>query len=262
MAITPRSHRMLLAGAVALFALAGIALVVAVDVGGGDSATDEEGPGFEPRPGQLPTATATPPVTDPTAPPTTAPLTPEAISPVREAALRAALRYFNASDDPAICKADPPRKRACINHDTTEKDSPARGVAVFGLAFADGGGALVVFGRDEAGGWQFWFGTQQSVYHALSMPAEMRVCADGQGANVRMAPNLAAESLGTLKDGSVLTAMQFLLTEPGWSSPQPLRAGNGWYQVTGEINGFIRADLLSVTSQPGCKLRVPTATGL
>jgi hypothetical protein len=255
MTTTFRSHRMLVAAVVALLALAGVALALAFTSCGDDSSSGEEGPGFEPKPGQLPTATGSVVQTDSTTPPTTAPATVEPASLVAQAALKAALRYFNATDDPTVCKGEPPRKQACLFHDVSEKDSPERGVAAFGLGFADGGGALVVFGRDETGGWQFWFGTQQSVYHALSMPAEMRVCADGQGANVRTAPDVSAKSLGTIKDGSIVTATQFVLTDPGSNSPQPGKNGNGWYQVTGEINGFIRADLLSVATQPDCKLR-------
>lgn len=258
MTITFRFRRLLLGSIVALLALAGVALALASTSCGDDSSTGS--PGFAPSPGRLPTATGTVGQTDPTASPPTAPATADPAS-VAQAALQAALRNFNATDDPAICKADPPRKQACLFHDVTEEDSPERGVAVFGLGFADGGGALVVFGRDESGGWQFWFGTQQGVYHALRLPAEMRVCADGQGANVRMAPNVSAKSLGMLKDGAIVTSTQFVLTEPGSNSPQPAKNGNGWYQVTGDIDGFVRADLLSVTALPDCKLRDALVTG-
>lgn len=215
---------------------------------GGDSSA---GPDTNDRKG-TPETTAT---TAPGSETTTAPVTKTAASPVEAAALKAALGQFNATDDAVACKMSPPRPQNCLFHDVTEKDSPERGIAVFGLGFRDGGGALIVFGRDEAGGWQFWFGTQQSVYHALALPAQMRICADGSAANVRMAPDMSAKSLGTLKEGTLVTAEQFVLTQPGAYSADSATGGMGWYQVSGELTGFIRADLLSVATLPDCSVR-------
>jgi hypothetical protein len=256
---TPKSRRRyVLAGLLALLfgVTAAATLFAAGAMGlGGDShdvRSDPEGPGFEFHatvtttfpPVETPAATQTPKSEFPPAPPS-------AVS----AAMDAALRYFNATNDPAVCNLDPPRKQDCIFRLANIQDSPERGVAAFSLGFAEFGGAEVVFGRDQAGGWQFWFGTQQQIYHALKMPAEMRVCADGQGANVRVAPDVSAKSAGLLKENAIVTAQQFVLTQPGARPGEKGPSGNGWYEVTGAFNGFVRADLLSVASLPDCSLR-------
>ena len=171
----------------------------------------------------------------------------------RLAATNAARSFFHATMDPDICGKEAPRVQDCLYHGPSDADSPDRGVASFGLGYAQGEGAQVVFGRDGAGAWQFWFGTQQGTYHALQLPAEMRICADGQGANVRQQPDIASPSMGVLKDNAVVTAEQFVLTQAAHIGDGP--NGNGWYEVTGEVSGFIRADLVSVTSLPDCSLR-------
>ena len=211
------------------------------------------------------TYAASPPPTNPAtqAPPspetaTTATASPSATpwvvaDPVVDAATLAATRFFAATTDPAICAQQPPRTQACLARLPENPDSPEHGIVTFEVGFIDGGGAMVVFGRDEAGGWQFWFGTQQQTYQPLRLPAEARICAGGEGANVRQAPDVSAMSLGVLKDGTMLTAEDFVLTQPGSNAPgSPL--GNGWYRVTGALNGFIRADLLSDAGTSGCGL--------
>lgn len=112
---------------------------------------------------------------------------------------------------------------------------------------------MVVFGLKPDGAWDYWFGTQQGTYHALKLPAEMRVCASGEGVNVREQPDAGSPAVGQLSDGATVTAERFVLTEPGKIQPS-LVSGNGWYQVSGSLSGYIRADFLSVTSLPDCSL--------
>ncbi len=84
----------------------------------------------------------------------------------------------------------------------------------------------------------------------------MRVCADGQGVNVRQAADEKAPSAGLLKDGTIVTADNFVLTQPGTGSfAKPGPAGNGWYGISAPTAGFVRADFLSVVSLPDCQLR-------
>jgi hypothetical protein len=135
-----------------------------------------------------------------------------------------------------------------------EEATPDRGVAAFEEASPEGGGALVVFGAEANGAWGFWFGTQQAVYHALKLPAEMRVCADGQGVNVRQQPDVTSAAVGQLAAGAVVTADRFILTDPVTAVLSPER-GNGWYAVSGSVQGYIRADFLSATTLPDCSLR-------
>jgi len=117
-----------------------------------------------------------------------------------------------------------------------------------------------VLGLKPGGDWAYWFGSQQATYHALALPAQMRVCADGQGVNVRETASETAATRGLIKDGTIVTADRFVLTQPAiYRSPGP--AGNGWYSVSGPTPGFVRADFLSVTTLPDCKLRDALETG-
>jgi hypothetical protein len=169
-----------------------------------------------------------------------------------DAAVAAAVTFFGGvlvTDGPTCQKQTKP----CVIHGV-DPDSPDRGITAMELADPQGGAAMVVFGRQADDSWSFWFGTQQQVYHALVLPAQMRVCADGQGVNVRKAADEQAPSAGLLKDGATVTAENFVLTQPG-SFAKPGPAGNGWYSVSAPTVGFIRADLLSVLSLPDCQLR-------
>ncbi len=150
--------------------------------------------------------------------------------------------------------ADACRKqtKACILPAPGES-SPGRGIAAMEQGDPQGGGALIVFATQTDGNWGFWFATQQDVYHALRLPAEMRVCADGQGVNVRDHADETSTSLGLLKDGTVVTAETFVLTRAESLPRGP--SGNGWYSISAPQPGFIRADFLSVTRLPDCSLR-------
>jgi hypothetical protein len=152
--------------------------------------------------------------------------------------------------DVNACRA---QTKTCVTHGV-DPDSPDRGVAVMEVGAPAGGAARFVLGLKADGTWGYWFGSQQATYHALTLPAEMRVCADGQSVNVRETASETASSRGMLKDGALVTADRFMLTNPGtYGGPGP--SGNGWYSITGATPGFVRADLLSVTTQPDCKLR-------
>jgi len=96
----------------------------------------------------------------------------------------------------------------------------------------EGGGAAVFAGKTPDGGWGFWFGTQNVVYRLVDLPGDLRVCADGGPLNVRASASTTAPVVASLKEGEVVHAEQFILTEPG--DPKPGGAnGNGWYRVTG-----------------------------
>lgn len=157
------------------------------------------------------------------------------------------------------------RSTRCL--DLAAVPSPAeigRGIAVFSLAeFANDGGAigptnsplsagLVVMGLDGAGAWQFWFGAQQ-LYQRLGLPGGVRVCADGDSANVRAAPGLDAEIVTTLADFTEATAEQFVLTQAG--AFEGLVNGFGWYRISGPAEGWVYSTLLTDAMLVGCNLR-------
>jgi hypothetical protein len=178
--------------------------------------------------------------------------TPSAAASAADAAVAAAVALTGGvvvPDGPTCQKQTKP----CVLHGV-DPESPDRGVAVVEVGDPAGGAAMVVFGRQSNGAWGFWFGTQQQVYHALVLPAQMRVCADGEGVNLRQGPDTATPSISLLKDGTMVTVDSFVLTQPG-SYGKPGPTGNGWYAVSAPASGYVRADFLSVTTLPDCSLR-------
>ncbi len=49
-------------------------------------------------------------------------------------------------------------------------------------------GAMEFLGQTPGREWQFWFGTQNITYQLTVLPGDMRVCAGGDGLNVRASP--------------------------------------------------------------------------
>lgn len=172
-------------------------------------------------------------------------------TPAADAALGAALATFGGVTQPD-CTDRNPEARLCIEP-RSSPDTIAAGIATFGVASPLGmGGFIAVFGAGADGGWRFWFSTQQT-YALTFLPGAVRVCADGDGANVRAAPGFDAEVVGYLPDLFEATASAFVLTEPG--AVEPLVAGAGWYRIGGPADGWVYSTLLQNALQPGCDLR-------
>ncbi|MGE0543961.1 MAG: SH3 domain-containing protein [Dehalococcoidia bacterium] len=175
--------------------------------------------------------------------------------------LAAALRIFDGTDDPA-CHAGM-GDQVCVRPSSTPEQA-ARGIATFGVSGSGPGGAggfFGVLGRDPAGAWQFWYGTQNVSYQLLTLPGEMIVCAAG-GLNVRAGPSVEASVVGTLPDLTRVSAEQFTLTQPGTmpteSSDQVI--GDGWYRLGGPIEGWAsshyltNAEVDATTEMPPCSI--------
>lgn len=189
------------------------------------------------------TAAASPSVSataTPTPPPTTA-------TDAKTAAYNAALSIFNAVPA-ADCANNNPANKACLNWSTTPS-TPALGVAAFNVGSAQGGGALMVIGLEADGTtWGRWFGTQQALYQAVSLPTAMLVCAGGKGLNVYASASTSAAVAGTVSDGKTVQAEQFELTAPGSGSS----SGSGMYRISSPVDGWASATELSVASLGDC----------
>jgi hypothetical protein len=172
-------------------------------------------------------------------------------SPAAEAALQAAARFYNATAVGEVDECLPPAT-ICVTYGHGA-DAPDLGVAAVAVFEPEFGGAIAFFGLQGNGMWGYWFATQNDYYQATVLPAQMRVCADGQGVNVREDADTASSSLGLLRDGTLVTAESFVLTQPGTNNPGTV--GLGWYAVSGAMRGFIRSDLLSKATEPDCSLR-------
>ena len=168
-------------------------------------------------------------------------------------AFAAALRVFDGVPL-ADCMTNNPRRRACINPQSTIPVTAEGGTAAFGLRDPEGlGGALIIMGRGPWGDWDYWFGTQNISYRRFELPGAMVVCADGDGANLRAAPGLDAEILGVLADLTTVQAEGFVLAQPGTVSP--LTAGAGWYRLSVPYAGWVYSELLSDARLGDCSFR-------
>jgi hypothetical protein len=160
--------------------------------------------------------------------------------------LAAALQIFDGTDDPeCIAGAG---DTVCVRPASTPEQA-ARGIATFGVSGSGpsgAGGYFGVLGRDPAGAWQFWYGTQNVSYQLLYLPGELIVCA-ADGLNVRSGPSVEAPVVGTLPDLTRVSAEQFTLTQPGTmpteSSGQVV--GSGWYRLSSPIEGWASASYLT-----------------
>jgi hypothetical protein len=125
--------------------------------------------------------------------------------------------------------------------------SPDRGIVIVSIRNRENTeGIGVIWGRDSSCNWQRWFATQNVTYHALILPAEMRVCAGGDSVNVRSKPSVTSPSQGMLGPGSAVTAESFVFTGEVEAARHQYTGELGWYFVSGALSGYIRADLLSV----------------
>lgn len=189
------------------------------------------------------------PQTSPTPAPTSAPIS-AAATDLASASLAAALRLVDGAPE-SVCALEPLTQRICVA--PVAGSDTERGVAAFSVRAATGPGAgLLVLGRDAAGAWGYWFGGQQ-YYQPSTLPASLRICADGVGANIRAAPGIEADRLDTLPDLTLLRAEAFVLTEPG--DLDAGRAGAGWYALSAPEEGWIYSTLATSTQMEDCTLR-------
>jgi hypothetical protein len=203
--------------------------------------TQSGGAVLSPVPSDTPTAAVSPSPSASAAPSKTTSDDP------KSAAYDAALQLFNAvpAED---CSDNNPDKKACLNWSTTPS-TPARGVAAFNVGSAQGGGAMMVTGLEADGvTWGVWFGTQQALYQAVSLPADMLVCAGGNGLTVHESHSSSSDTVDTVGDGKVVRAEEFVLTAPGSSGS----TGSGWYRISSPVEGWADATDLSVASLGDC----------
>ncbi len=191
-------------------------------------------------------AAATPEVTAEPTPEVTAEPTPPASEPAVDAAIAAALEYYDAVSD-ADCETNNPQNKQCIGL-SSQPSTVQGGIAVFGVASPDGGGFVAVLGRDPAGEWKFWRAGQQD-YQLLTLPGDALVCAYGSRLNVRTAPTTDAPAVGILEDLTGVRAEEFVLTVQG-----ELQFGYGWFRLSSPLDGWSYSKYLTNASLGDCAL--------
>jgi len=179
------------------------------------------------------------------------------IAPGREPAIAAAVAAVDGIYLSPLtrdgCLANNPEKKACIELKSNES-TVDRGIAQFAGGDPEGGGFSFFMGRDASGTWQFWFGTQQQSYRLTTLPGDVLVCADGDGANVRKQPQTGAASNGLATDLTQLRVEEFVLTSPG-SFRAEGNPGLGWYRVSGDPSGWLDSRYETDASLGSCSLR-------
>jgi hypothetical protein len=125
------------------------------------------------------------------------------------------------------------------------------GIALFTVENPDGSGYIMVFGRTQAGEWQRWLDTQNS-FLLLFLPGDVRICAEGDGLNIRERPGVGGAVVTTLADDTVARVDQFILEVP--LSEDGTR-GTGWYHLTAPVEGWAHSEFLSAAAFGDCVLR-------
>ena len=113
---------------------------------------------------------------------------------------------------------------------------------------------MAFLGKTPEGKWQYWYGAQNITYQLTVLPGDMRVCAGGEGLNVRTSPSADSESLGLLAENTIVTVDRFVLTEPGSTSPTGQTVGYGWYHLTGPSEGWAYSKYVSAASLGDCSV--------
>jgi len=130
------------------------------------------------------------------------------------------------------------------------------GIAAWKVSAQGGSSYTGVLGQAADGSWKLWF-SSQDVIAQLQLPGRMRVCADGQGLNLRKAAATTADRIASIADDTLVDGDKFVLTEPG----TPTQPGNGWYHLTTNPDGWAYSQYLIDASLPSCAARAPTPAG-
>lgn len=206
--------------------------------------TARESPSTTPEPSTpVPTSAASPtPSPAPAATPT--PRDPSVEEQVQRA-LRAAGELLDVPVEPDC------REGADCVRQGVVGPSVEQGILQLAYAGADGSGAALVMALDQQDAWAVWLASQRDVYQLLELPGELRVCAGGEGTELREAPSPEAASVASAADGDLLEAESFVLTEPG--SLQEW--GAGWYRITSPVEAWAHSREVANAATGDCNLR-------
>ena len=147
------------------------------------------------------------------------------------------------------CERPENADKACVELQSTDV-TVRGGIAVFGVS-SGGGASAAVYGRNADGEWKLWFRTQNA-FSLLFLPGDVRICADGDGLNVRAQASLAGPVVTTLADDTVARAEEFVLDTAGANSAQP---GFGWYRLTAPSEGWAHSEFLAAAALGDCAAR-------
>ena len=197
------------------------------------------------------TAVASPGATEP------AGGTPGATGPVDAAATAAAETVFHGAVSADCSQATPDASAPTCLESLSMSETIAAGISAWRVTAQGGGSSYTgVLGRMADGSWKLWFSSQDVIW-LIALPGTMRVCADGQGLNLRNADSATAPRVASIADNTLVAGDKFVLTEPG----TPTQQGYGWYHLTTNPDGWAYSKYLVDSTQPNCNARNKLVNG-
>lgn len=191
-----------------------------------------------------------------TATPAPAVVTPSAGAPGVAAAIAAAEQQLGAVHLDSLtrdaCEAANPPSGLCISLQSGP-EQVALGLAQFTAGSLDGGGFRLYMGRNLAGAWGFWFGTQQQSDVLEEIPGTLLACGAAGPTAVFAAPDGLSSSTGSVARLVTLQAEAFALARPGSFAVDGGR-GEGWYYVTSPVMGWVAASDVTSAALGDCLL--------
>jgi hypothetical protein len=173
------------------------------------------------------------------------------------AAQEAAQTIFHGVLEPQCQQATPDSSGTPCLKPLSLPDTTSAGISAWTVSDPLGHASYTgVLGLTADGEWKLWF-SAQSTTAQLVLQGKVRVCADGQGLNLRKTAAATGDRIASIADNEVLVADKFVLTEPG----TPTAAGAGWYHLTTVPDGWAYSKFLVDASQPGCASPASTPTG-
>jgi hypothetical protein len=153
------------------------------------------------------------------------------------------------------CDRPENRSRLCATLESDD-NTVANGMAVISVDNRSGGGFNALYGRTLNGEWKAWEHTQNP-FLLLGLPGNVRVCADGDGLNVRELPAQTGNVVQLLPDNTIARADRFVLETPRSGETR----GFGWYHLVSPIEGWAHSEFLANAAHGDCALRDAQAGG-
>lgn len=183
--------------------------------------------------------------------------TPGATGAVDAAAKAAAEAIFHGTVSADCSQATPDASAPTCLESLSMSNTVAAGISAWRVTAQGGGSSYTgVLGRMADGSWKLWFSSQDVIW-LIALPGTMRVCADGQGLNLRKTDSATAERVASIADNTLVAGDKFVLTEPG----TPTQEGFGWYHLTTHPDGWAYSKYLADSTQPNCNARNKLVNG-
>ena len=166
------------------------------------------------------------------------------------AAQAAAESVFHGVAGADCSQATPDTSATSCLQSLSTAETVAGGISAWKVSAQGGSSYTGVLGRAADASWKLWFSSQDVIVQ-IALPGTMRVCADGQGLNLRKSAASTAERIASIADNEIVDGDKFVLTEPG----TPTQRGYGWYHLTTNPDGWAYSKYLVDSTQPNCDAR-------